>query len=58
MTRLLPKVIDNNYQGPKIALYFFHTKQDKHEAGNDILFWVLEGKDIKRNEITLNMNKT
>ena len=23
MTRLLPKVIDNNYQGPKIALYFF-----------------------------------
>ena len=23
MTRLLPKVIDNNYQGPKRALYFF-----------------------------------
>ena len=23
MTRLFPKVIDNNYQGPKIALYFF-----------------------------------
>ena len=23
MTRLLPRVIDNNYQGPKIALYFF-----------------------------------